>query len=214
MNKIDSRVNVVLFFNTTMADSYDIYKSDIRKMVRDEIGSNDTEEVTTKMKLWSESELGKIHLCNQYIRTCLELDNGDIVQIGGKGYLNENMMFWSSTEGLLYPDSESGTHYGTVPSHFRVGNEEGEFSPWHWKEAIDNYDGTIWFSDSLRDEILHSLKEITYKSFPKEVIENPGNGSVFHTEVILHGRRMHILSGSAYPKHFQIIEENVIEGDE
>jgi hypothetical protein len=170
--------------------------------------------VATKMELWSTSELGKISLCNQYIRTCLELDNGDIVQIGGQGYRNENMMFWSSTEGLLYPDSESGTDYGTVPSHFRVGNEEGEFSPWHWKEAIDDYDGTIWFSDSLRDEILHSLKEITYKSLPKEVIENPGNGSVFHTETIIHGRRMHILSGSAHPKHFQIIEENVIEGDE
>jgi len=171
--------------------------------------------VTTKMKLFT-TELGKISLCNDYVRTYLYIDNGDVVQIGGQGYRNENVMFWSSTDGLLYPDSSSPqvSDYGTVPSVFRVGNKKGEFPPWHWKEAFDGYDGTIWLSDSLRDEIISSLKEVPYKSLPTTVLPHPGDGSIFHTEVILRGSSMHIVSATATPKYFQLIENNVIEGDE
>jgi len=169
----------------------------------------------TKMRLFT-TELGKISLCNQYIRTCLNLDHGDIVQIGGQTYRNENVMFWSSTDGLLYPDASSpqASDYGTVPSIFRVGNGKDEFHPCHWKEAFDGYDGTIWLSDSLRDEIITSLKEVPYKSLPKTVLPQPGDGSIFHTEVNICGTSMHIVSATATPKYFQLIEKNVIEGDE
>jgi hypothetical protein len=220
MNKIDGRLIVVLFFNTTMADSYDIYKSDIRKMVRDEIfdlidlkyaigkeyypeftGTTEDELaeylVDTKLELF-ETEIGKISLCIEYIRNYLNLDNGDVVKIGG----NENIMFWSSTEGLLYADTSSPQ---LIPMQFRVGNGKDEFAPWHWIRAINHYDGSIWLSDSLRDEIIGSLK----RSLSKTVIANP-----FHTEVIIHGRRMHIFCTTAAPKYFRIIEENVIEGEE
>jgi len=69
--------------------------------------------VDKQMKLF-ETQIGKISLCNQYIREYLNVDDGDAVQIGEEGYRNENLMFWSEAKSLVYPDYDVND-YGTVP---------------------------------------------------------------------------------------------------
>ena len=167
------------------------------------------------MKLF-ETQSGRISLCNQYIHEYLNMDDGDVVQIGEEGYRNENLMFWSEAKGLVYPDYDVND-YGTVPSNFRVGNSEGEFAPWHWTHAIEGYDGIIWPSDTLRDQILSSLKEVPSASLSKELTDSlrhtdlSKTPTVFCMEVLLHDELIQVISAVPRPKYFITVEKTVIE---
>jgi hypothetical protein len=174
--------------------------------------------VDKKMELF-ETQSGKISLCNQYIREYLNMDDGDAIQIGGEGYRNENLMFWSKTKDLIYPDYDIND-YGTVPSDFRVGNGEGEFAPWHWKDVIEYYDGIIWPSNTLCVQIHSSLKEVPFASLSKKLTDSllHTNTSktpiIFCTEVILHDELVQVVSSVPIPKYFITVEKTVIEGYE
>ena len=161
--------------------------------------------VAAKIKLYRNNYNEQMRLATQYIRKNLNLDNGDVVQIGGQTYRNENLRFWSSTRGLLYCDARSPyvTDYGTVPSDFKVGNGDGEFSPWHWKDVIDYYDGTIWLSDSFREEVYASLK---YEE----------GSTKYKARLTIHGTTVQITSPVARPRHFQIspVDKTLIEAFE
>jgi len=171
--------------------------------------------VDKKMELFK-TQIGKISLCNQYIREYLNMDDGDAVQIGGEGYRNENLMFWSKTKGLVYPDYNTND-YGTVPADFRVGNGEGEFPPWHWKDTIESYDGIIWPSNTLRDQILSSLKEVPSASLSKELTDSllhtdsSITSTVFCMEVLLHDELIQVISAVSRPNYFITVEKTVIE---
>jgi hypothetical protein len=274
MNKNDTYDIVELVFNTTMADSYDIYKADIQKMVREDIydsidekfddkkdeidgkytqlrkelddkhlpdsehmeeedaldaryeeelsqlysilgkefdpefaGTTEEDLVTylvaAAMKVYNDNADEQIRLATRYIRTQLNVENGDVVQLGGQEYRNENLRFWSTARGLLYPDYESGTDYGTVPSEFRVGHGVDEFPPWHWQDVIAYYDGFIWLSDSFREEVYASLANV--------------EGSAgFEARLMIHGKEVRITSSVARPRRFQVDhdDETLIEAFE
>jgi len=171
--------------------------------------------INKKMKNF-ETHSGRISLCNQFIEKHLNLENGDAVHVGGKGYRNENLMFWSNTKRLVYPDYDMND-YGTVPSDFRVG--EGEFAPWHWT-SLEYYDGIIWLSDTLRDQILSSLKELPSTSLSKEIADlllytnSSRISSIFCTEVLLHDELVQVISAVPSPKYFVTVAKTVIEGYE
>ena len=168
-----------------------------------------------KMKLF-DTHSGRISLCNQFIKNHMNLKEGDAVQIGGRGYRNENLMFWSKTKGLVYPDYDMND-YGTVPSDFQVG--EGEFAPWHWT-SLEYYDGIIWLSDTLREQILSSLKEVPSASLSKEITDlllytnSSKISTMFCTEVLLHDELVQVISGVPLPKYFVTVAKTVIEGYE
>jgi hypothetical protein len=274
MNKNDTYIIVELFFNTTMAESYDIYKANIQIMVREEMyelidakveemtnvlddkytqlrkelehkrlpddkhmeeedtldacyeeelgklystigkefdpefaGTTEDDLVTVKvaaaMKLYNDNADEQLRLATRYIRTRLNLDDGDVVQLGGQGYRNENLRFWSTARGLLYPDYDSGSDYGTVPSEFRVGHAANEFSPWHWKDVIDYYDGLIWLSDTFREEIYASLAKVE-------------GSDLFEARLMIYGKEVHITSAATRPRRFQVDhdDETLIEAFE
>jgi len=184
-----------------LADLYDIeidilYSSIGKEFDSAFTGSDEGELINyivdARMELF-ETQIGKITLCNQYIRTNLNLENGDVVQIGGQGYRNEHLMFWSHARGLVYPDYKSGSDYGTVPSLFIVGNGPDEFSHLHWVEVIDYYDGFIWLSDTLQSEI----KTTFVKS-----------GDSYTTNIMIHGQPVLITSETPAPTKFQLFLDN------
>ena len=176
------------------------------------------------MKLF-DTHSGRISLCNQFIKNHMNLDDGDAVQIEERGYRNARLiglgfglMFWSNTKGLVYPNYDMND-YGTVPSEFQVGEGEGEFAPWHWT-SIDDYDGIIWLSDTLRDQILSSLKEVPSASLSKEITDlllytnSSEISTIFCTEVLLHDELVQVISGVPLPKYFVTVAKTVIEGCE
>lgn len=197
----------------------DIYSTVGKKLDPEFMGKTDIDLleflVDKQMKLF-ETQSEKISLCNQYIREYLNVDDGDAVQIGGEGYRNENLMFWSNTKGLIHPDYNVND-YGTVPADFQIGNGEGEFAPWHWKDAIEYYDGIIWPSDTLRGQIISSLKEVPSASLSKKLTDSllhtdlSKTPTVFCMEILLHDELIQVISSVPSPKYFITVEKTVIE---
>jgi hypothetical protein len=147
-----------------MATSYNIYQEDIEKLYWDEVYAKpdyDPEkeiEYTDEIPDLKDLRSSNFDFFNRYIRKYIpDIRHGDTVQIGGQMYRNENLQFWHKTKGLIFPDFESGTDYGTVPSDFRVGNDIDEFAPRHWVDVIEYYDGLIWLSDDLISEVHTTL---------------------------------------------------------
>jgi len=197
---------------------YDTMYASVGKEIDPEFTYNTAEKLLNflidKRMRYFKNSVGKISLCNQYIGDYLHLEHGDVVQVGGEGYRNENLMFWSEERGLLYPDVEVND-YGTIPSDFRVGEEEDEFPPWHWCHTIEGYDGFIWPSNILRDQIYSSLAEVPIVSLPKKLPIDFGKiANIFYTEVMLHDELIQVFSLIPRPKYFRTIAKTVIEGYE
>jgi hypothetical protein len=143
----------------------------------------------------------------------LNLHHGDAVQIEESDYSYEKLLYWSDTAGLIHSEEN------TLPASFRVGNGDHEFPPWHWR-TLEDYDGVIWLSDTLRDEIILSFTEVISSSIPPIVtdlfrtIDITRNLTLFYAEIMIHGRVVYILSDVPTPTLFLSISEIVIEGYE
>jgi hypothetical protein len=145
-----------------MARSYDIMQKEIDAMYLEEIRATPEydpakdEEYSESFPQIQSTYNHNVKVCTDYIRKYRwQIRDGDILQIGGAGYRNDNLCFWSSTKGAILPDFDSGTDYGTLPSDFRVGNGIDEFHPLHWTDigSFYYYDGMIWLSTDLISEI-------------------------------------------------------------
>ena len=114
-----------------------------------------------------------LEACTEHIRKNLsQIRHGDILQIGGAGYRNNNLAFWSSTKGVILPDFDAGTDYGTIPSDFHVGNGSDEFHPLHWTDisSFYYYDGMVWLSTDLMSEIHTKLMKTAEGIYTCEVV--------------------------------------------
>lgn len=79
----------------------------------------------------------------------VEAKHGDAVTwMDDFGYRNSNLLFWSETDGVLFPYTGIDD-YGSVPPCFRVG--EG-FRPNHWINHVD-HNSIVFLSDRLAAEI-------------------------------------------------------------
>lgn len=88
----------------------------------------------------------------------VKVNHGDAVHWLGKGYRNEGLLFWDSTEStFVWPHTEIDD-YGSVPPNFKVGNGANEFSPNHWIDTVD-HNSYVFVSSSLREEIEKNLAE-------------------------------------------------------
>ena len=84
----------------------------------------------------------------------IKLENGDVIRINGEDYRNAGIMFWNAnTNKFVYPCTEI-CDYGHIPKCFKIGNNEGEFSPNHWN-GISEYNNLqpVWLSDEVLNEI-------------------------------------------------------------
>lgn len=145
-----------------MAKSYDILQTDVNRMFLAEIQERPDydpakdEEYRECFPLIDTPEYTDLKMLATYIRKYIpQIRDGDMLQIGGAGYRNDNLAFWSHTKGVILPDCKTGTDYGSVPSDFCVGNGSGEFHPHHWTKISDfyYYDGLLWLSTDLISEI-------------------------------------------------------------
>jgi hypothetical protein len=202
---------------------YEVELSEIYSIIAKEIDSSFTEPVPTEMMLvqlivYAKLQLYRenpIPLTEQFIREKMNLDDGDIVLLGD-GYRNEKLMFWSVKKGLIYPDFKSND-YGTVPSEFRVGNGVEEFSPWHWLNTMEHYDGTLWLSDSFHEEILSSLKEVASASLPADLsdllrlLDTSKVSTLYHTTLMCEDEMIQVVSPVRHPTKFYAVDRHVIE---
>jgi len=161
------------------ATSHDILQEDVNTLFWSDVRAKPDYD-PEKDEIYSESfpSIGysrshNLELCTTYIRTYRpKIRDGDILQIGGPGYRNDHLAFWSSTKGAISPDFDSGTDYGTIPSDFRIGNGVNEFHPLHWTDigSFYYYDGMIWLSTDLISEIHTKLIKNTEGIYTCEVM--------------------------------------------
>jgi hypothetical protein len=145
-----------------MATSYDILQTDVNQMFWDKLRATPDydptkdEEYSESFPLIDTPECTDLNMLTTYIRKYRwQIRDGDMLQIGGAGYRNDHLAFWSHTKGVILPDCITGTDYGSIPSDFRVGNGVNEFHPLHWTKSSNfyYYDGLIWLSTELLSEI-------------------------------------------------------------
>jgi predicted heme/steroid binding protein len=58
--------------------------------------------------------------------------HGDIIDVACNGYRNQGKYQWNDTTKKLVYLFTNIDDYGSCNPIFRVGNEPGEFPPWHW----------------------------------------------------------------------------------
>jgi hypothetical protein len=161
------------------AASHDILQKDVNTLFWTDVRAKqdyDPEKDETYLETFPSIGYSRSHnleICTTYIREYrLEIRHGDILQIGGPGYRNDHLAFWSSTKGAIAPDFESGTDHGTIPSDFRVGNGSDEFHPLYWTDisSFYYYDGMIWLSEDLISEIHTKLMKTAEGIYTCEVV--------------------------------------------
>jgi hypothetical protein len=183
-----------------MAKSYTIRQKDMNKMCWADVRATSDYDAA-KDDMYSESfpainvpRSDTLEHCTKYIHRYLpQIRHGDIVYIGETGN-NENLAFWSSTEGVILPDVESGS----VPSHFRVGNGTNEFSPTHWTDMddFDYYDSLIWLSD----ELISNVNTMIIKNM---------EGS-YSCDIMIRGKTVHLESAIPDPTKFEVMTDTYI----
>jgi hypothetical protein len=103
---------------------------------------------------------------------------GDIIQFGGKGYRNGNLLFWDG-EKLIRP-SYYASNYGSVPEYFEVG--DGTFGILHWIGRFDYNDRIIWLTEPLYRKII-PLLESSGKGYFTCVIDIDGKPIRINTPI-------------------------------
>jgi len=108
----------------------------------DSIDDDDSEENWTEM---DDEEM--IVWANRAVHQGLIKPNhGDTIHwISSDRYRNEGLMFWSETDGFMFPWTKIDD-YGSVPPHFRVG--EHGFRPDHWLDRVD-HNCIVFLSDAI-----------------------------------------------------------------
>jgi len=92
----------------------------------------------------------------------LKVQHGDILWwLEGRGYRNENLLFWHEDQGIVFPYTEIDD-YGSVPPCFRVGPD---FLPEFWfprEEYLAKVDhnSLVFLEETLVQEIKKKLQEV------------------------------------------------------
>jgi hypothetical protein len=92
----------------------------------------------------------------------LKVQHGDILWwLEGRGYRNENLLFWHEDQGIVFPYTEIDD-YGSVPPCFRVGPDflpEFWFPSEEYKHKVD-HNSLVFLEETLVQEIKENLKEV------------------------------------------------------
>jgi len=101
----------------------------------------------------------------------IKVQNGyPLYWLYSNGYRNEELMFWSDKNGVIFPYTDIDD-YGSVPPIFRVGNADDEFAPDYWIDDVD-HNSLIFLSKKLVKEIKENVKPvIEYDSYTKQKFE-------------------------------------------
>ena len=104
--------------------------------------------------------------------------HGDTIHwISSDRYRNEGLMFWSETNGFMFPWTEIDD-YGSVPPHFRVG--EHGFRPDHWADRVD-HNSIVFLSDAIVSTLENKRLENAKTKSTDVDIE-------FYTNIEIYGR--------------------------
>jgi len=138
-------------------------------------------EDETEEKMPNFKNIEEVHHFGMWVKNTLkfmkyEPAHGDIIDVACDGYRNHGKYQWNDiTKKLVYLFTNIDD-YGSCNPIFRVGNEPGEFPPWHWHAtsscpgpgftihwgAID-HNTIVFLSEKLISEINTKLASVEDK---------------------------------------------------
>jgi len=160
---------------TMIDDKMDITSADYAKIFEQKY-EDETEEKMPNFK-----NIEEVHHFGMWVKNTLkfmkyEPAHGDIIDVACDGYRNHGKYQWNDiTKKLVYLFTNIDD-YGSCNPIFRVGNEPGEFPPWHWHAtsscpgpgftihwgAID-HNTIVFLSEKLISEINTKLASVEDK---------------------------------------------------